>query len=368
MSLNSNVFFKEQFLEFIEEEKKFFIQYQKRFLNNFLKILEKNYPNVHLKEEDIKNINNFYTALFLNPALQTSNYQDLIIISDLLKQYEIDKTIINKLFLLMINHYIKYIFASSDIQKLKKFINLIDFYIDFLNYHFKEDNFKNKLPKKIFDFYFSKKNLYVFGVYKGVPISHNTQIISINKKENSIKIYANNYQIVAAKFQKEIYLLKPKSNTTLKAYVSDINTHQKILTLTNIQKVDRSITKRNYIRVQPKDEIKAKIEYKDKIYEGNIYDLSIKGISIISKKIPMDINDNALISFTLKSKDEKCDFNFYSSLRSISTYSDNLLKYHFYFEPIPKEESNLEKYIKQREKEIVKELIFYLNKEFIELS
>ncbi len=281
---------------------------------------------------------NFYISLFIKPSIKNNNYKDLIIMSDLLKKYKTNKAIINKSFLLMINHYIKYIFASSDIQKLKKLINLIDFYSNFLNYHFEEENFISKLPKIIFRLYDLKQKLYVFGVYKGVPISHNTQIISINKKENSIKIYANNYHIVAAKFQKEIYLLEPKSNTTLKAYVSDINTHQKILTLTNIHKVDRSITKRNYIRVQPKDKIKAKIEYKDKIYEGNIYDLSIKGISIISKKIPMDINDNALISFTLKSKDEKCDFNFYSSLRSISTYSDNLLKYHFYFGPTPKEE------------------------------
>ena len=360
--------FKEQFLEFLEREKNFFIHYKKRFLNTFLKILEKNYPNVHLKEEDIKNINNFYNALFLKPAIQTSNYADLIVIFDLLRHYEINKTIINKSFLLMINHYIKYIFVTSDIQRLKKLINLTDFYIDFLNYHFKEDYFNNKLPKEVLKFYLSKQNLYVFGVYKGVPISHNTQIISVNKKENSIKIPANNYQIVAAKFQKEIYILEPKSNTTLKAYVSDVNSYQKILTLTNIEKVDRSIAKRNYIRVQPKNEIKALIEYKNKKYEGTIYDLSIKGISIVTKKIPMDINDTALVSFTLEFQDEKYEFSFLSDLRSISTYSDNLLRYHFYFEPTTKEENDLEKYVKYREKEIVKELIFYLNKKFIEPS
>ena len=361
-------FFKEQFLEFIEEENNFFTHYKKRFLASFLKILEKNYPNVHLKKEDIKNLTNFYNALFLNPALKTSDYHDLITIFDLLANYKIEKTIINKSFLLMTNHYIKYIFATSNIQKLKKLINLIDFYIDFLNYHFKEDYFINKLPKEIYKFYRSKQDLYVFGVYKGVPISHNTTIISVNKKENSIKIYANNYQIVAAKFQKEIYLLEPKSNTTLKAYVSDVNSYQKILTLTNIEKIDRSIAKRNYIRVQPKDKIKVNITYKNKEYEGSIYDLSIKGISIISKKIPMDINDSALISFTLSTKDEVCYFSFPSELRSISTYSEGFFRYHFYFEPNPKEESDLEKYIKHREKEIVKELIFYLNKEFIELA
>ena len=361
-------FFKEQFLEFIKEEKNFFSHYQKRFIANFLKILEKNYPNIKLNKDDMENLNNFYKGLFLNPALKTSDYHDLISIFDLLNHYKIEKNIINKSFLLMTNHYIKYIFATSNIQRLKKLINLIDFYIDFLNYHFKEDYFINKLPKEIYKFYRSKQNLYVFGVYKGVPISHNTTIISVNKEENSIKIYANNYQIVAAKFQKEIYLLEPKSNTTLKAYVSNVQSYQKILTLTNIEKIDRSIAKRNYIRVQPKDKTEVKIQYKDKEYTGSIYDLSIKGISIISKKIPMDINDSALISFTLSAKNEVCYFGFLSELRSISTYSDNLFRYHFYFEPNHKEESDLEKYVKYREKEIVKELIFYLNKEFIELD
>ena len=364
MSDNKRLF-KEQFLKFIEEEENFFIHYQKPFLTGFFKILEKNYPNVHLKKEDVKIIKNFYTAFFLTPALKTSNYQDLILTVDLLNNYKIDKTIINKSFLLMTNQYIKYIFATSDIQKLKKFINLIDFYINFLNYHFKEERFINKLPKEISKFYLLKQNLYVFGVYKGVPISHNTKIISINKEENSIKINANNYQIVAAKFQKDIYLLEPKTNTTLKAYVDDVNSYQKILTLTNIEKIDRSIAKRNYIRVQPKNKTKSKIEYKNKEYEGNIYDLSIKGISIISKKIPIDLNDNVLISFTLTTQNENCYFEFSSDLRSISTYSKNLLRYHFYFEPTAKEESDLEKYIKYREKEIVKELIVYLN---IELS
>ena len=361
-------FFKEQFLDFLEEEKNFFAHYKKRFLVSFLKILEKNYPNVTLKKEDVKNLQNFYIALFLKPALKTSNYNDLIIIFDLLNKYKIEKTLINKTFLLMLNHYIKYIFASSNIQKLKKLINLVDFYNDFLNYHFKEEYFITELPQKIFKIYNAKQNLYVFGVYKGVPISHNTKIISINKEENSIKINANNYQIIAAKFQKEIYLLEPKSNTTLKAYVSDVNSYQKILTLTDIKETDRSITKRNYIRVQPKNKIQATIKYNNQEYEGNIYDLSIKGISITSKKIPMDLNDNAVISFTLSTKNESCYFNFQSTLRSISTYSKNLLRYHFYFEPNPVEESNLEKYIKYREKEIVKELILYLNKEFIELS
>ena len=364
MSDNKRLF-KEQFLNFIQEEENFFIHYQKAFLTGFFKILEKNYPNVHLKKEDVKIIKNFYNALFLTPALRTSNYQDLILTIDLINSYKINKSIINKSFLLMTNQYIKHIFTTSDIQKLKKFINLIDFYINFLNYHFKEEHFTNILPKEISKFYLLKQNLYVFGVYKGVPISHNTKIISVNKEENSIKINANNYQIIATKFQKEIYLLEPKTNTTLKAYVNDVNSYQKILTLTNIEQIDRSIAKRNYIRVQPKNRTEAKLQYKEKEYTGNIYDLSIKGISIISKKIPMDINDSALISFTLSTKDEVCYFSFPSELRSIGTYSRNLFRYHFYFEPNPKEESDLEKYIKYREKEIVKELIVYLN---IELS
>jgi len=365
LALTNNKLFKEQFLEFIEKEKNFFIEYQKSFLINFLKIVEKNYPNVKLNTKDIQSLKEFYVSLFLTPALKKSDYQDFILIIDLLDNYKIDKTIINKSFLLMINHYIKYIFASSDIQKLKKLINIIDFYINFLNYHFEEERFINRLPKEISEFYILKKDLYLFGVFKGVPISHNTKIISIDKEKNNIKIYANNYQIIAAKFQKEIYLLEPKTNITLKAYVEDVNSYQKILTLTNIKKINRNIAKRNYIRVQPKDKIKAQIKYKNKKYEGDIYDLSIKGVSIISEKIPIDLNDIVSGSFILSTQKESCHFNLSLNLRSISTYSENLLKYHFYFEPTAKEESDLEKYIKYREKEIVKELITYLN---VELS
>ena len=368
MSNNSN-YFKEQFLDFIEEEKNFFTHYKNKFIINFLKIIKTKYPNIKLNKDIKINLDKFYISLFLNPAIKTNNYKDIIIITDLLNSYNIQKDIINKSFLLMINQYTKHIFSSANLEKLKKLINLLDFYINFLNCHFKENEIKKVFPEKIYDFYENKQKLYLFGIYKGVPISHNTRIYSINEKDKTLTIYANHYQLVAAKFQKDIYLLEPKSNTTLKAYIKKINPTEQTLIISDIQQIDRSITKRNYIRVQPKNEIKALIQWNENEYEGIIYDLSIKGISIISKKFPIDLNDKTTISFTLPIENNKTfSFHLFCDLRSISSYSDNLLRYHFYFEPTPLEENELEKYIKNREKEIVKELLIHLKKEFIELS
>ena len=359
--MSNKNFFITNFLNFIEEEKSFFKKNKIKFITSFSELIKKSYPQIEIQQEII---DKFYESLFIKPYLK-GNLSDIIEFLNYLQQKHIDIEIINKAFLFLTNQYIKYIFSTSNIEKLKTLVLLLDFYVENLKSHIEIINIDNSLPKEIYKIFKNQQTIYVFGVYKGIPISHPSKILAINKKEKSIKVNANNYQIIASKFQKEIYILEPKTNLTLKALVIDIDPIKKILTLVNLEKVKRSITKRNYLRVQPKEEIKAYIIDKE-IYEGIIYDISIKGISILSKKLPLEINQFINVKFTLPIKKELYEFYIMSQLRSISSYNGKI-RYHFYFEPNKKEEILLEKYVKAREKEIIRELMFYLKNTFIDV-
>ena len=364
--MNTKNLFLEKFYGFIVDEEKFFKNYKKIYVVNFLQILKRNYPQIVLTKKTKSLISSFYESLFINPALKTGNFIPLIKMKQFLMEERINEKILNKTFLLLSNHYIKYIFSSSELEKLKTLIILLDFYVQFINSHIKEEPITSRIPSFIEKLYKSETSLILFGVYKGIPISNKTKIISLNKNNETIMVNANNYQLIASKFQKEIYLLDIKTNKTFKAYVKDIIPYKKILVLSDIKEIKRSALKRNYIRVQPKEDIKAIISLNNHNFYGKIYDLSVKGVSIISEEsLPININDIVNIKFKLFTNKETI-FNFSSELRSISKY-DNFYRYHFYFEPTPSEEGELEKYITRREKEIISELTEYLNNEFIEL-
>ena len=348
-----------KFDTFLNEEKEFFKTYKKIYIINFVKLIKKNYPQIKIKEEIQKVISNFYDTLFLNPAFKNNDFKYLIKMKDFFQENNLKKDLINKTFLLLVNNYIKYIFQSSNLKKLKILIYLLDFYYDFLNVQIKEEITISKIPTFLKELYENKSTIVLFSVYKGIPISNQTKIISVN--QNSIDVNANRHQLIASKFQKEIYLLHMPSNKTFKAYIQKTILPKKILTLSNIEQIERSALKRNNIRVQPKEKIKANVIINGTQFTGDIYDISINGISIIYKKaLPVNINDIALIKFKL----EKI-FSFYSELKSISNYN-NFYRYHFYFEPSSPEDAELARYIAKREQEIIQELTEYLNREFID--
>ena len=360
--MNSKNLFLSKFYEFLINEISFFKEYKKVYIVNFLQLLKKKYPQIKITKNIKNRVSKFYDALFLKPALKYGNFTSLIDMKDFLTENQIDEKLLNKIALLMANSYIKTIFSSSDLEKLKTFTLLLDFYNKFIKNNIKNQPipFDNQMPSFIKELYEKQSILILFGVYKGIPISNKTKILSI--RGDHIKVKANNYQLIASKFQKEIYILDTKTNKTFKAYVKDFILHKKELILTDIKEIKRDALKRNYIRVQPKEDIEVIINL-DKTYKGKMYDISIKGISILSEEnIPININEMTEINFTLLNE----NFKFIVELKSISEYN-NFYRYHFYFEPTPIEEEKLEKYITKREKEIINELTNYLHKEFIEL-
>jgi hypothetical protein len=335
-----------------------------KFIINFLEILKKQNPHLPVTIAHKNFAKELYEYLFINKnfekiTINTSTLNEL-------KEANVNlEDIFNKLFLILANSFIKHVLKEKNsIHELKKMSSLLEFYIDYISYYIKEPiAINSKLPKEIKEYFITNKKVYIFNVYKGVPIANSTTIHTLNEEKGTIEVSANYYQIVASKFQKEIYILEPNSNKTFKAFIQKAYPQRKTLELFNIEKVTRKTPKRNYIRVQPKEDIIATIKTQNGAYETIIYDISLKGCALLSnKKIPIEIGDFVKLSFTLNEN----TFNLEAELKSITKLNKNSYRYHFYFEPNPKEETLIEKYITTREKEIVKELQIFLKKEIIE--
>jgi len=368
MNKFKNKFIENNFLDLLEEYKKFFKKYELNFISNTLEIIKRKNNQFQCNKNHKNFLQYLYNSLFIEKNFESFILKHLDILYEI-KESNIDLIeILDKSFLIMTNSFIKQLIKENySITKLKKFTYLLEFYLEYIHYHFNEPiDFLLNLPKEIKEYYISHTKLYLLSVYKGIPISHKTHIISINEEKKIIEVEANHYQIVAAKFNKTIYLLEPKENKTFKATITESHPHKKALELINIEKVNRAYPKRNFIRVQPEKEIAATIIKNDIKETGKIYDLSIKGLSIIiNKKIELDIGDFAKIKFNLTIKYEDYSFIFNAELKSITKLNEQNFRYHFYFEPTIQEEKLLEKYITKREKDIIKELQNFLQKEIM---
>jgi hypothetical protein len=364
MNAIKNRFFESNFLTFVKEHEEFFKKYRLKFCVNFLEILKKKNPSLKITQEYKRFAQETFDSLFVNGDFEKIVIKDYPVLESI-KQNGVDlEEILDKTFLLLVNAFTKYaVKQKNSVSVLKKLLSLCEFYKEYLTLHTKNDfETTSKIPKEIKSYYLNNKPLAVFSVYKGIPISHKTFINSLNESKGTVEVEASYYHIIASKFKKEIYLLEPQTNTTFKAFISQIYPKRKILELHSIEKINRKSPKRNYIRVQPKEEIIVTLTKNEKAHKTKMFDLSLKGCAVISEnKIPLEIGDILTIQFLLENP-QITFVTLHGELKSITKLNNGTYKYHFYFEPNPKEEKILEKYITQREKEIIRELQIFLKK------
>jgi c-di-GMP-binding flagellar brake protein YcgR len=334
-------------IEVLTKNKKFFKNYESKFIELFIKNLHN--KNI-LSQKEIKLI---YHILFIKPFLLTNNHIPAIIkIEEKLQNYDISLfNLLERLFFFITNAFIRYLLLNQlHYSELKEFVNICNFYLEY----FKKRKLKYiQLPKEIYEIYNNKEKISIYNIYKGIPISHNTYILSI--ENNNIKVNATINFIFASKFNSEIYFNQENKNYYFTGEVKNFDIDNKTITLTNIKKIQRDLPKRKHIRVQPKEEIEVTIISEKNNIQAKLYDISLQGMAIILDKNYFEISEKVETMFTLE-LDKKYLLDIIGEIRSVTKIDENIYKYHIYFEPNPKDEKILEKYIVTREKEIINEL------------
>jgi c-di-GMP-binding flagellar brake protein YcgR len=342
-------------IEVLEKNKKFFTEYEPKFIELFLKTINKNI----LSQKEIKII---YQVLFLKPFILKNKQIPIILeIEKKLNNYDISlHSLLEKIFFFITNAFIKYLLINqSSYFELKEFVNICNFYLEY----FKQHKLKYiPLPKEIYDIFSNKEKITIYNAYKGIPLSYKTSILSINN--NDIIVNASIHFIFASKFNTEIYFNQEDKNYYFVGEIKKFDIEKKTLTITNIKKIQRNLPKRKYIRVQPKEEIEVTIIGETNNIKAKLFDISLQGMAIILNNNYFEISERVETMFTLEIENKKYLLDIFGEIRSITKIDENTYKYHIYFEPNPKDEKILEKYIVNREKEIINELKEMINNHF----
>jgi hypothetical protein len=352
---------KENFVRFIKKNKKFFVENRNKFIDVLLQLILKSSPNIKKDQKLKEEVEEFYDLLFIDPIIK--KYDEFNINYVLFDMNYI--SILNRLFLIMTNTYIKSILKENNsIEQLFNFTKLCNFYIQYLTECKENNNYYETIPREIKYLFMSHKPIIYLTVFRGVPISYKTYIDEIDENSNEITLKINSYQIVASKFQDKAYIIDPDTAKTFTASIEDVLPNTKQEVLYNFLSIKRENIKRNYIRVQPKNSLNVLMKNKQYSHTGTIYDISLKGVAVINKADDnIKISDIFNLKFELEFNKSLFVLNIIVKLVSITKTSNNgKYNYHFLFDLTKKEELMLEKYIAFREKEIINELNDYLKK------
>ena len=342
------------FITFIEENKKFFIEYEDKFVKILLELISKTSPNIEIDKIFKLKVKNLYESLFIEPFIKNEKVIDLDFVL-----FELEySSILNRFFLIMANSYIKEIINyPKSVEKLLTFTRLCDFYLNYLIEYKEKNVISNKVPHEIVHLFDKKKPIIYLTVFRGVPISYKTYIEEIDTQNQEISLKINSYQLIASKLQNKAYIIDPVSAKAFTAYIKDIDEIEKKVILYNFLSTKRSHIKRNFIRVQPATKIEINMFYNHNLYNGTIYDISLRGVAVIARTIKnAKVSDKFELEIEIAFNGQVVHFTIIAELVSITKLNNFQCKYHFYFKLPPKDEMKLEKYIVYREKEIIKEL------------
>ncbi len=190
----------------------------------------------------------------------------------------------------------------------------------------------------------------VLNTYHGIPIEFTAKIV--HTSANKVLIKAHALQDIAATYQGGIYILCEEAfgyDLFAKVTPRVIKGHD-LLELSQFDSLTSGIHKRQTVRVAPLSQTTVLINN----YSTVLFDISLGGISMVC---PRDLKLELYERVTVKVPDTLCGtvLHIEAELIHVSTFEDGY-KYHFQLELNPSQESDLGKYIYQRQNEIISDL------------
>ncbi len=203
--------------------------------------------------------------------------------------------------------------------------------------------FLEKLRKK-------SQKIKVLNTYHGIPIEFTAKIV--HTSANKVLIKAHALQDIAATYQGGIYLLCEQEfghDLFAKVVPRVIKGHD-LLELSQFDSLTSGIHKRQTVRVAPVANTTILINN----YSVSLFDISLGGISMVC---PRDLKLGLYERVTVKIPDTLCGniLHIEAELIHVSKFEDGY-KYHFQLDLNPSQESDLGRYIYQRQKEIISDL------------
>lgn len=126
----------------------------------------------------------------------------------------------------------------------------------------------------------NRSGIRLLNIYKGLPISYDTNIASVGITE--IQVPGSKNHIACLYYQGESYLQGDDLPVIIRSTVKSLNLAQDYAVLTNFEVAQSNIGKRMQIRVEPDDPLVVSIQFKGSAYEflAPLADISVNGASV----------------------------------------------------------------------------------------
>lgn len=126
----------------------------------------------------------------------------------------------------------------------------------------------------------NQSTIRLLNIYKGLPISYDTNIISVGFSE--IQVPGSKNHIACLYYQGESYLQGDEFPFVIRSTVKSLNLAQNYAVLTNFEVAQNNIGKREQIRVEPDDPLIVSIQFRGSAYDfiTPLADISASGASV----------------------------------------------------------------------------------------
>lgn len=330
-------------------------EHKNKFIKTFIILSRKSFVKPMSQELCINVATIIYEA-FCND--KTSSLEKAIIrIEKHLKQTATIEKFLSNLFLIFLGDYSKAMVASKyRFKSIKIMVAAIDNFIETTCKLYSgstvsvgaspDDIAIDKLEQLRQD----KIPLHALNTYNGVPIEFPVTIIHTHMHKVILGVHP--LQQTAATFQKGIYLLSEKLlGYDLYAYVEPaILDGKDCLELTRFDKLSGGLHKRQTIRVRPEMKTTTRINN----HKAVLYDISIGGIATLSAQ-NLYLSDEKPITLELSDAYLGIHGKFSAILINTSAFERGY-KYHLKLNLSPAEESEISRYIMERQQKIITDL------------
>ena len=349
----------------LSPDRDFFVQYKPKFQEVFLKYLSDEKPKLLSSQSLNTLVDKLYLMMF---SFNRDPTQELSEFSYRLANYEIDlRAILSKALLEMLKDYIDHVInTGATHNRIKAFVSLIDLYISAVESAYTRyiNELRNEVKKKdkvrvegerglIIEFFenqFSqgKRNIEIITFYKEVPIICRSKIIDIEEGTLTVSLC----DLKVFNVDDEVYVKHINLPKTVAVVIRDIDNRNEVMEVELVGFVELPQERRGYVRVAPKEPIRAEIRKGNHTLSGSITDISVGGVGIYTKDTgELSEGDLVEVSFRLPKGEVKTE----AVVKHLDAY-ENGFRVGLSYELDLRKEEIVSDYVMERQFEILREL------------
>ncbi len=344
-----------EYLTLIEHKNFLLKEHKHRFVKSFLSLSQNYTKSSFNRTSKLKVASALFDRFFSKKTVNIT--VTLQLLSRHIKTNAKIEHLLSDLFLTFLSEYSHSLIqnSSNDWQRISLIVTAIDAFLKECQNIKTTSDTADIMPDDMAITFLEKmrrksQKIRVLNTYRGIPVEFSAKIIHTSASKVLIKAHV--LQDIAAAYQNGIYILLEKEfghDLFAKATPRVLRGHD-LLELSHFDQLGSGIHKRQTVRVYP--EVKTTVLINN--YSVTLFDISLGGVSIVS---PRDFKLELYEVVTVKIPDILFDSVLYidAELIHVSKFEKGY-KYHFKLDLTPSQESDIGKYIFNRQKEIIAEL------------